>query len=92
MHYTATALANIILTLSPQCIILGGSVRKAGALGEAVFFVRLREAGRESLNGYIASSAILESIDRYLVAPTLDDAAGLCGAARLAQRLPGDVA
>ncbi|HSD37436.1 MAG TPA: ROK family protein [Rhodocyclaceae bacterium] len=88
VHYTAAALANIILTLSPQRIILGGSVRKAGALGEEAFFARLREAVRESLNGYIVSSAILESTDRYLVAPTLGDDAGLCGAMELARSRP----
>jgi fructokinase len=85
VHYTAAALANIILTLSPQRIVLGGSVRKAGALGGAVFFSKLREAVRESLNGYVASAAILEGMDRYLVPPVLGDAAGVCGAAALMQ-------
>jgi fructokinase len=85
VRYTAAALANIILTLSPQRIILGGSVRKAGALGEAAFFARLRETVRESLNGYISATAILEAMDRYLVPPALGDAAGIHGGMALAQ-------
>jgi fructokinase len=91
VHYTAAALSNIVCTLSPQRIIVGGSVRKAGALGESAFFARLHETMRESLNGYIAASAILESTDRYVVAPALGDDAGVCGAMGLAQRRLGDV-
>lgn len=85
VRYTAAALANLVCVLSPQRIILGGSVRKAGALGEEAFFARLGEALKTSLNGYIALPAIVDEIDRYIVPPMLRDAAGACGAMALAQ-------
>ncbi len=86
IRYMAHALVNLTCVLSPRRIILGGSVRKAGRLGEAAFFARLRAAFREILAGYIASPALNESgIEDYIVPPVLGDEAGVCGAIALAQ-------
>ena len=82
----AHALKNLACVLSPQRILLGGSVRKAGLLGEAVFFDRLRTAFRAALGGYISSHAVSErGIASYIVPPELGDDAGVCGALALAQ-------
>ena len=82
----AHALKNLACVLSPRRIILGGSVRKAGLLGEAVFFERLRTSFREALAGYISSPALSElGIASYIVPPELGDDAGVCGALALAQ-------
>jgi fructokinase len=82
----AHALANLCCVLSPRRIILGGSVRKGGRLGEAAFFGRLRPALLEVLGGYIASPALsAEGIGHFLVPPALGDDAGVCGALALAQ-------
>lgn len=82
----AHALVNLTCVLSPRRIILGGSVRKAGQLGEAVFFQRLRSHFRQILNGYIASPALdADGIGTFLVPPALGDNAGICGAMALAQ-------
>ena len=79
------AIANLICTLSPQKILLGGSVRKAGKLGEEAFFRAVRARVRESLNGYVVSPALsAEGIEAYLVPPALGDDAGVCGALALA--------
>jgi fructokinase len=84
--YMAHALKNLACVLSPRRIILGGSVRKGGQLGEAAFFRKLRTALREVLAGYIASPALSESgIAEFVVPPLLGDDAGVCGAMALAQ-------
>ncbi len=84
--YVGVALANLVCTLSPKRIILGGSVRKAGQLGEAEFFKRVRAEMRASLNGYVSSPLILtDAIDDYIVPPKLGDDAGVCGAIALGQ-------
>jgi len=83
-HSVGDAIANLICTLSPRRILLGGSVRKAGQLGEAAFFAKVRARVRESLNGYVVSPALTEAgIESYVVPPALGDDAGVCGALAL---------
>ena len=85
IRYMAHALKNLACTLSPRRIILGGSVRKAGLLGEAAFFQRLRDDFREVLGGYIASPAVSAAgIGSFIVPPALGDDAGVSGAIALA--------
>lgn len=88
-QYIAYALANLVCILSPQRIILGGSVRKAGRLGSKRFFQMIRGKMQQALNGYIVSSALAEGIDEYIVPPLLGDDAGVCGAIALAQQAAG---
>jgi fructokinase len=83
----AHALATITCVLSPQRIVLGGSVRKAGRWGEHAFFDAVRAHLREVLAGYVASPAVGEAgIVDYVVPPGLGDDAGVCGAMVLAQQ------
>lgn len=85
-HYTGLAIANIVCALSPRRVLLGGSVRKAGMLGEAAFLGRVRAEVRAALNEYIRSPLLGEpGIAGYIVPPELGDDAGLCGAIALAQ-------
>jgi len=85
IRYTAHALANLTYVLSPQRIIVGGSIRKGGQLGEEQFFARLRTTFREVLAGYIALPALTETgISEFIVPPQLGDDAGVCGAIALA--------
>lgn len=85
-HYVAAALANIVCVLSPQRIILGGSVSKGGRLGQASFLGSVRESLQRTLAGYVASPALSDQgIDSYVVPPALGDDAGVCGAIALAQ-------
>lgn len=86
IRYMAHALVNLTCVLSPRRIILGGSVRKAGQLGEAAFFAKVRTAFRSVMAGYIASPALGEKgIGDFIVPPVLGDDAGVCGAIALAQ-------
>lgn len=84
--YTAYALNNIIMTLSPQRIILGGSVPKAGQLGQDAFMQRVRAETLKILNGYLSAKEITQNIDQYIAPPALGDDAGVCGAIALALR------
>ena len=81
----AHGLVNIIVTLSPRRIVLGGGVMKApGVLGAA------RNHVRELLNGYLRVPMVLDEIDSYLVAPGLGDFSGVRGALALADRALSD--
>lgn len=84
IRYNAYAIANLICVLSPQKVIVGGSGRKAGGLGEEAFFHRLRAEVRAALAGYIAAPELGEGIGDYIVPPGLGDDAGVCGAVALA--------
>lgn len=83
MKYVAQAIGSLVCVLSPRRIILGGSVRKGGRLGEAAFFAGVRSNVRASLNGYVVSALLEEQIDTYIVPPELGDDAGVCGAIAL---------
>lgn len=79
------ALATLTCVLSPRRIVLGGSVRKGGRLGEERFFAGVRRAFRETLAGYVQAPAVGEpGIDDFIVPPGLGDDAGVCGAIALA--------
>jgi fructokinase len=80
-RYLALALVNLICTLSPQRIILGGGVMK-----ERHLFPLIRAKVQELLNGYVQASEILDDIDRYIVPPALGGRAGVLGAIALAER------
>lgn len=84
IHSMAHAFFNLACVLSPRRIILGGSVRKAGQLGEEAFFGQLRAAFRKTAAGYIASPELSEEgIGKFIVPPLLGDDAGVCGAIAL---------
>lgn len=78
-HYIALALHNLICTLSPSRIILGGGVPH-----QAHIFPLVRQKVRQSLAGYVRSAAILDDIDAYITPPGLGDMAGRLGAVAMA--------
>jgi fructokinase len=79
-EYLALGLVNVICTLSPQRIIVGGGVMNAPSL---LPFVRSRL--RELAGGYFDAPELGEAIDDYIVAPALGDRAGVLGALELAR-------
>lgn len=86
IRYMAHALVNLTCVLSPRKIIVGGSVRKAGQLGEKRFFDRVHREFRDIMADYIVSPALTEAgIKNFIVPPVLGDDAGICGAIALAQ-------
>jgi fructokinase len=72
---------NLILTISPQRIIMGGGVMK-----QSQIFTLLREKLLLLLNNYIKDPKITRDIDNYLVPPALGDQTGVLGAIALAQK------
>lgn len=80
-HYLSLGLINIITTLSPQRIIMGGGVMEQHHL-----FPLIHDRVRALLNGYIQAPQILERIDEYIVPPALGDRAGVLGAIALAEQ------
>ena len=79
-YYLAQALAAYIHTLSPHRIIVGGGVMRHPGLLDGV-----RGRVRTMLGGFVRSELVEERIDSYIVAPALDERAGVLGALALAQ-------
>ncbi len=78
-EYLALGLVNVVCTLSPQRIVLGGGVMKAPSLLQ-----RVRQRVLTLLGGYVAPLA--GGLDDYIVPPALGDQAGVLGAIALAQQ------
>ncbi len=73
-------MVNIILTLSPQRIVLGG-----GVMGQAQLFPMIRAEVTRLLNGYLQTPWVHDRIDAYIVPPGLGARAGVLGAIALAR-------
>ncbi len=78
-YYIGQALANIVLTLSPKKIILGG-----GVMHQSQLFPLIYKYMNEFLNGYIQKEQLNDP--EYIVWPELGDNAGLCGSLALAMK------
>ena len=79
--YLGQAIAQYILILSPEKVIVGGGVAHQPSLLPLV-----RQNVLDFLNGYVQHDAILRHIDDYIVRPGLGDNAGICGALALAKQ------
>ena len=80
-HYLALGLANFILTLSPQRVILGG-----GVMDQHQLFPLVRSEIQALLGGYLQVENLQEAIDRFILPPELGSRAGVLGAIALAQQ------
>ncbi len=81
-HYIALAVQNLVVTLSPRKVILGG-----GIMQRAFLFPLIRSEVQRLLNGYVQHPLLLEHIDEYIVPPALGNQAGVLGAIALAKLL-----
>ncbi len=80
-EYLAQMCMNAIVTLSPECIVLGG-----GVMQQEHLFPRIRKRTLELLGGYVRTPRIERDIDGYIVPPGLGINSGVTGALLLAQR------
>jgi len=80
-EYLALGLQNVICTISPQKIILGGGVMKEPAL-----LPHVRSCVQALASGYFDAPELGAAIDEYIVPPALGDRAGVLGALELARR------
>jgi fructokinase len=78
--YLALGLANVVLILSAERIVLGGGVGGAPGL-----LPRVRTRLRELLAGYVDRPQLGAEIDAYLVPPALGPGSGVIGAIELAR-------
>src|SRR5579871_16543 len=77
--YLGQLCAQLVVTLSPQRIIMGG-----GVMSQTHLLPPIRRRLRHWLGGYIQRSEILTDSDCYVVAPALGAQAGILGALALA--------
>jgi fructokinase len=80
--YVAAALVNVILTVSPQRIVLGGGVMQRNHL-----FPLIRRKVMELLHGYLASPVFAGDLGSYIVPPALGNRSGVLGALAMAKEL-----
>jgi fructokinase len=85
-HYLGLGVCNLITSLSPQRVILGG-----GVMNQRHLFRRIRREVRQLLGGYIAVSQILNDNDTYILPPALGSKSGVLGAVVLAQQAAREV-
>lgn len=74
-YYIGQAIADYIMLLSPERIVLGGGVMKQPQLLDMI-----RLETRKQVNGYVS----LPDLEQYIVAPGLGDNQGVLGAIELA--------
>jgi fructokinase len=79
-EYLALGLANVVLVLAAERIVLGGGVGSAPGL-----LPRVRTRLLDLLAGYVDSPRLTTEIDDYLVAPALGPRSGVVGAIELAR-------
>jgi fructokinase len=78
--YLSRGIMNIVLTLSPQKVIIGGGIMKVLGLLENV-----QQAVKALLNNYLDIPSINDKIEEYIVPPGLGDSSGVLGAIALAE-------
>jgi fructokinase len=77
--YLGQLCAQLVVTLSPQRIVIGG-----GVMSQVRLMPLIRQRSRHWLGGYIDRAEILADTERYIVAPMLGAQAGIKGALALA--------
>jgi fructokinase len=87
-HYLAAGVVNIVCTISPQRLILGGGVILGGGNVEhrERLLALVRGEVSRLVGGYLHLPELAERIDAYIVAPALGADAGVLGAIVLAER------
>lgn len=74
-EYLAQMCVNLIMTVSPEKIVLGG-----GVMGRNFLMDRIRKETVRLLGGYIQAPEITARVDSYIVLPELYPISGLIGA------------
>lgn len=79
-EYLGYAMANAIMTVAPQRIIIGGGVMQRESL-----YGKIHAKTLEKLGGFLNSFVNSSNISQYIVQPNLGSIAGLYGAIALAE-------
>jgi fructokinase len=81
-NYLGMGLHNLILSLSPNRIVMGG-----GVMNQKHLFPLIRRKVQQCLSGYLHAEPIILKIDEYIVPAGLAPRSGMLGAIALAQSL-----
>jgi fructokinase len=81
-QYIAAGLHNLMLTLSPQKIILGG-----GVMQQAHLFPMIRQKLSKSINNYAGYSKYFKNLNEMIIPPALGTRSGILGALAMAQQI-----
>jgi fructokinase len=81
-RYLGYLLANVVLSFSPQRVILGGGVMKTPGLVQMA-----RKEMLDILNGYVKSENLIDHPESFVQNPGLGDRSGILGAIVLAQAI-----
>jgi fructokinase len=84
-HYLALALVNLVVTLSPQRILMGG-----GVMQQPQIFEMIRLEFARLMNGYVQHPAVISGLDEYIQPPGLGSRAGVLGCLVLAEMERGE--
>jgi len=84
-EYLALGFHNVICTLSPQKITVGG-----GVMNEPSLLPLVRSRVQVLASGYFDAPELGDAIDDYIVPPALAGRAGVLGALELARRAVAD--
>ncbi len=79
--YIAAGIINVVYTISPQLVILGGGVMQNEFLYDLV-----RSEFRRQMNGYLQVPRLLHELENFVVPPALEDKSGVLGAFALAKQ------
>ena len=77
--YLGQLCAQLVLTLSPARIILGG-----GVMNQSRLYPMIRRRMQHWLHGYVERAEVLDAVDAFIVPPGLGPRAGVLGALALA--------
>jgi fructokinase len=80
-HYLALGLVNLVFTLSPQRILLGG-----GVMQQPHLFEMIRKEFKRLLNDYLRHDDLLEHLNHFIQPPALGSRAGVLGTLVLARQ------
>jgi len=83
-HYVAHLVVNVVLTVAPRRVILGG-----GVMSNAALFPPVRRRVRALLGGFFAPESIEDDAEGFMVPPMLGGDAGVLGAAALGMDASG---
>ena len=78
VHALSCLCVNLILTVSPDRIVLSG-----GVMQNKTLFPRIRVRTLELLAGYVQRDSLLNKIDEYITPSVWDNDAGIVGALTL---------
>ena len=78
-HYVGLAVTNLIYTLAPQRVVLGGGVMQQPGIID-----RVRSEVQRLINGYLQTDRITRDIDQLIVPPGLGTRSGMLGSIALA--------